>query len=286
MLAALIGGRAPSPSPAARADGDPASDYLITQPVFFPFESKASAAAQKELTALLADAKKKGFGVRVALIATRADLGAVPVLYGKPQRYANFLGQELVYYYKGPLLIVMPNGYGIYKSGAALPEDKQLLAQLAAARLDRRQRDRGRRGERRPRARAPPRAHPPRRRRRSKGSSGQPRPAEDRRGRDPRLRRRPSAYGSCSVAAGREPPMRRHSLTFGVLLARRRGDDGLCRKRREVGVLPRHAVGRDRRRRRTSCSTTSTAAASRSRASAATGRSSRSSTPRAPTCAR
>ena len=39
----------------------------------------------------------------------------MPVLYGKPQRYANFLGQEIVYYYKGPLLVVMPNGYGIYQ---------------------------------------------------------------------------------------------------------------------------------------------------------------------------
>lgn len=116
--------------PAARADGDPASDYLSVQPVFFPFESKVSAADQKELTALLADAKKKGFGVRVALIATRGDLGAVPVLYNKPQRYADFLGQELVYYFKGPILIVMPNGFGIYQSGVSLPEDKQLLAKL------------------------------------------------------------------------------------------------------------------------------------------------------------
>jgi hypothetical protein len=112
----------------ARADGDPASDYLISQPVFLPFEQKVDDARAAELTALLADAKKKGFEVRVALIATRTDLGAVPVLFGKPQRYAQFLGQELVYFYKRELLVVMPNGYGLYQKGAKLTEDKAALA--------------------------------------------------------------------------------------------------------------------------------------------------------------
>jgi hypothetical protein len=118
-------------APLARANGDPASDYLISQPVFLPFESKVSTGAAQDLTQLLAAAKQKGLEMRVALIATRGDLGAVPVLYGKPQRYANFLGQELVYYYKGMLLVVMPNGYGVYKRGAAIPEDKKALAQLS-----------------------------------------------------------------------------------------------------------------------------------------------------------
>jgi hypothetical protein len=129
LLAALLATCAVAASP-ARANGDPASDYLITLPVFLPFESKVSDAAQNELTELLAAAKAKGFEVRVALIGTRRDLGAVPVLYGKPQRYADFLGQELVYYYKGVLLVVMPNGYGIYKNGAALPAEKAVLAKL------------------------------------------------------------------------------------------------------------------------------------------------------------
>jgi hypothetical protein len=117
-------------APAARADGDPASDYLITQPVFLPFGSKVSAAAEQQLRTLLAESQKQGFEVRVALIGSRSDLGAVPVLFGKPQRYADFLGQEVVYYYKGVVLVVMPNGYGVYKNLDSLPKDKQLLAQL------------------------------------------------------------------------------------------------------------------------------------------------------------
>ena len=103
---------------------------LIGLPVFLPFESKVSEIASQELTQVLASAKEQHFEVRVALIATPADLGAIPVLYRKPQRYADFLGQELVYYFKGVLLVVMPNGYGLYKARAKLPEDKKLLAEL------------------------------------------------------------------------------------------------------------------------------------------------------------
>ena len=68
--------------------------------------------------------------MRTALIGTKRDLGAVPSLYRQPQRYADFLGQELVYYWKGPTLVVMPNGYGIFQPGKALKEDKQVLAKL------------------------------------------------------------------------------------------------------------------------------------------------------------
>jgi hypothetical protein len=120
-------------APAAHANGDPASDYLITQTVFLPFESPVSDTTAEELKQLLVEAKQKGFEVRVALIATRGDLGAVPVLYNKPQRYADFLGQEIVYYYKGHLLVVMPNGYGFFKSGEKLSEDKKRLARLPPA---------------------------------------------------------------------------------------------------------------------------------------------------------
>jgi hypothetical protein len=128
LLAAALAALAVCASAAANAD--PASDYLITQPVFFPFESKVSDENQDSLTRLLEAAKDKGFEIRVALIATRGDLGGVPVLYRKPQTYADFLGQELVYYWKGPLLVVMPNGYGLFQTGKPLKEDKARLATL------------------------------------------------------------------------------------------------------------------------------------------------------------
>ena len=116
----------------ARADGDPASDFLIAQPVFFGFGKNASASKQAELQRLVEDAKAKGFEVRVALIGSRTDLGAVPVLWRRPRTYARFLGQELALYYPRRLLIVMPNGYGVYRRRAGLEAEKAALAELPA----------------------------------------------------------------------------------------------------------------------------------------------------------
>jgi hypothetical protein len=117
----------------AGANGDPASDVLLTQPLFLPYESKVSDDAATSLSELLATAKDKGYEVRIAMIGTRVDLGAVPVLYRKPQQYADFLGQEIVFYYKGPVLTVMPNGFGIFQTGKKLEEDKKTLATVPPA---------------------------------------------------------------------------------------------------------------------------------------------------------
>jgi hypothetical protein len=119
----------------ARADGDPASDYLITQLVFLPFEQPVSSDVEKQFRDLLAESKDKGYEVRTAVIGSPRDLGAIPSLFRQPQRYADFLGQELVYYWKGPVLVVMPNGYGIFQSGKSLKEDKAVLAKLKPANL-------------------------------------------------------------------------------------------------------------------------------------------------------
>ena len=96
----------------ARADGDPASDYLIGQKVFLPYDAKIPKASQQKLLAAVQSANEQGFNVRVALIWSDYDLGSVTALWKQPRRYARFLGVELGYYYKGRLLIVMPNGFG------------------------------------------------------------------------------------------------------------------------------------------------------------------------------
>ena len=48
------------------------------------------------LAGLLDDSKRRGFPLKVAVIARRADLGAIPSLFGQPREYARFLGQEKV----------------------------------------------------------------------------------------------------------------------------------------------------------------------------------------------
>jgi hypothetical protein len=96
----------------ARADGDPASDYLLGTQVFLPYDVKAPKATQQELVSLVHDANKSGYAIRVALIGSAYDLGAVTSLWRKPKPYAKFLGAELQFVYKQRLLVVMPNGFG------------------------------------------------------------------------------------------------------------------------------------------------------------------------------
>ena len=125
LVAALVLGVA---APVAHADGDPASDYLYTQQVFVPFDIKASTQALGDLQRTVAGATQAGFRIRVAVIGSPYDLGAVPALWRKPRTYARFLGAELAFVYKGRLLIVMPNGFGFYWRGHPVTREYGTLA--------------------------------------------------------------------------------------------------------------------------------------------------------------
>lgn len=96
----------------ARADGDPASDVLLTQRVSFPFDSRTSSGAQKTLLTAVTEANMAGYPIRVAVIEKPTDLGLVTSLWAKPKQYARFLDAELAFVFKGPVLIVMPAGLG------------------------------------------------------------------------------------------------------------------------------------------------------------------------------
>ncbi len=118
---------------AARADGDPASDVLVTQSLFVPWDAGVSANQQAELTALLGEAEHDGNPLRVALIASSADLGTLTELWGKPQNYADFLGDELSLVYRGTLLVVMPDGFGVYRINGSLGPEQAALASIGPA---------------------------------------------------------------------------------------------------------------------------------------------------------
>jgi len=110
----------------AQADGDPASDVLVFKAYFLPYAPRTPVDAEQQLNAATAAADRAGYPIRVAVISGPADLGIVPQYDGKPTDYAPFLGQELKFAYKGGLLIVMDDGYGLYgiddeKVKAALP---------------------------------------------------------------------------------------------------------------------------------------------------------------------
>ena len=96
----------------ARADGDPASDYLVSNQVFLTSESGTASPAQRQLLAVVRAANRAGFPIRVAVISTAYDLGSITALWRKSSLYARFLGQELQSSYRQRLLVVMPNGFG------------------------------------------------------------------------------------------------------------------------------------------------------------------------------
>jgi hypothetical protein len=112
----------------ARADGDPASDVLLSQPLFLPQDAKVSPADQARLTALLNVAHGAGDQLRVAIISGPADLGSVTALWRRPEDYARFLGQELALGRSGSLLVVMPNGYGFYDGSSPRGSAEQAAA--------------------------------------------------------------------------------------------------------------------------------------------------------------
>jgi hypothetical protein len=103
----------------ARADGDPASDVLLGQNVFYPYQPATSKSLMASLNSATAAAAKQHFALKVALIASPIDLGIIPQLLGKPQAYANYLDVEISFEQKQPLLVVMKDGYGVDGLSAA-----------------------------------------------------------------------------------------------------------------------------------------------------------------------
>jgi cytochrome oxidase Cu insertion factor (SCO1/SenC/PrrC family) len=118
-------------APAARADGDPGSDVLVYQNLFVASDSNVSIAQQVELGDLLTSAARSGFTIRVAIVATPADLGAITQLWGKPASYAGFLGIELSLAYSQRLLVVMPDGFGFNWAGHSTAAAYQVLGKVA-----------------------------------------------------------------------------------------------------------------------------------------------------------
>lgn len=111
----LIAAAAPA---TALGNGDPASDVLITDTVFLPYQAPTAETTTK-LRRVVEAARKAGQPVRVAVIESPQDLGAVSNLYGHPREYARLLSQELgnpvepgAKGHREELIVVMPAGYG------------------------------------------------------------------------------------------------------------------------------------------------------------------------------
>ena len=114
----------------AQANGDPASDVLITQQVFVGPEVPLRPSTADELNKTVADANARGFRIRVALIAFTGDLGTAVSLWRHPRDYARFLGSELAFVYTNRLLIAMPSGFGFYRGTKPVAKEQRVLARV------------------------------------------------------------------------------------------------------------------------------------------------------------
>ena len=126
LLAALL---AAGGAPRALADADPPSDVLILQNVYYPYHPKVSPQLQSQLDEITARARRAGFPIKVALVATPSDLGAIGQMFGHVVAYANFLQREIAYLRSQPTLAVMPNGFGTSATG---PQGPAIVSKLPA----------------------------------------------------------------------------------------------------------------------------------------------------------
>jgi len=85
---------------------------------------------QRELISLVRDANASGYTIRVAVIGSAYDMGAVTSLWRRPRQYAKFLGAELQFVYKKRLLIVMPQGFGFNWAKHPATREYAVLAKL------------------------------------------------------------------------------------------------------------------------------------------------------------
>ena len=119
LLVSVLAG----PVALALADVDPASDVLLLQNVFVPYQPKVCTQLKDQLTSLAGKTKAAGYPLKVAIVGSRQDLGGAPQFFGNPQGYAKFLGQESAStapmsertFRRRQLLVVMPKGFGTYQ---------------------------------------------------------------------------------------------------------------------------------------------------------------------------
>jgi hypothetical protein len=117
--------------PSAHADGDPCSDVLVTVDVCLPVAPTAPPFST--LVRRVRQLNQGGYRLKVAVIASKEDLGSIPSLFGQPRQYAQFLGLELSQVYHGNLLVVMPAGMGFYHAGRDVSVEEQALAAVRIA---------------------------------------------------------------------------------------------------------------------------------------------------------
>ncbi len=116
--------------PPAYADGDPASDILLTESVYFGYGIDLQSKEAAQLVALLDEARKRGYPLKVALISDVVDLGVTTQNWENPREYVRYLAGQLSEVYTDRLLVLMPNGYGVFHDDAVPGRERRVVAKL------------------------------------------------------------------------------------------------------------------------------------------------------------
>ncbi len=112
------------------ADSDPASDVLLQQDYFLPYQPSVCSELKSALDTATRRSSAAGRSIKVAVIESPADLGAATVFFGRPSAYADFLGRELRTFSPHlqkkltgvPLLVAMPQGLALFQASARARE--------------------------------------------------------------------------------------------------------------------------------------------------------------------
>ena len=119
----------------ARAHGDPASHYLETDLLYPSFASQASIPVQLRLLGLLQATERRGYPIKVALVAGSEDLVDDVTMLRRPQAYAGFVAGAIEAELAAPVVIVTPSGVGVAGPGSVDGRLRQLTAAQARALL-------------------------------------------------------------------------------------------------------------------------------------------------------
>jgi hypothetical protein len=121
---------------AALAHGDPTAHYLETDPLLTSYSKPPFTNVELRLRGLIEAAAKRGYPIKVVLMADLGDTGDDPFPLEDTQRYVHTISGELdgIKSLKAPVLIVTPHAFGL---GGRQPQNGEIvqLTDAAAASL-------------------------------------------------------------------------------------------------------------------------------------------------------
>jgi hypothetical protein len=99
----------------ALAHGDPTGHYLETDALLTSYAAPPSLDVELQLRGVIDEAAKRGYPIKVVLIANEGDTGGEPAPLEDTQAYVHTISGELdgIKDLRAPVLIVTPHGFGL-----------------------------------------------------------------------------------------------------------------------------------------------------------------------------